>query len=128
MITLQELVNWFPTKQACADHLNWSRQLLDARLSAKKQVWVCEGSSKWFIEGGPLGKLSEQPLLDPERVLRGGGYGLMFEFSHDDRWVVDELVGYTPSLGPFRKGVGGAHFSSEMRTRPKQKVPREWLK
>ena len=129
MIKLNELVERFPTKQACADRLNWSRQLLDARLSAKKQVWICEGELKWYIEGGALGEASAQPLLDPEKVIAKGGYGLTFEFSHDDDdWIVDELMGYAPSIGAFRKGSGGAHFSTKMRTLPGQKVPREWLK
>lgn len=125
MIELTEYVQRFTTKQACADHLNWSRQLLDARLSAKKTVLVSESMGRWYIDGGPLQKAPEQPLLNPEKVLRGGGYGVEFEFSYDDGWVVDQLVGYTPALGAFR---GSAYFSTEMRTRPGQKVPREWLK
>lgn len=126
MIELTEYVRRFATKQACADHLNWSRQLLDARLSAKKTVLVSESRARWYIDGGPLQKAPEQPLLDPENVLRGGGYGLTFEFSYDDGWVVDQLVGYTPSS---RSAIrGSAYFSSEMRARPGQKVPREWLK
>lgn len=128
MIELTEYVRRFATKQACADSLGWSRQLLDARLSAKKTVLVSESRARWYIDGGPLQKPPEQPLLDPERVLRGGGYGLIFEFWYADGWVVDQLVGYEPSAGVFRKGAGGAHFSSAMRTRPGQKVPREWLK
>lgn len=52
MITLKEYVSGFNTKADAARKLNWKPQHLQDRLKAKKQLWICERTKTWFIEGG----------------------------------------------------------------------------
>lgn len=52
MKTLKEYAGQFDSKADAARRLGWERQHLNERLNAKKQVWICEKSKKWFIEGG----------------------------------------------------------------------------
>lgn len=52
MKTLKEFAAQFESKAEAARTLGWTPQHLNERLNAKKQVWVCEQSKKWFIEGG----------------------------------------------------------------------------
>lgn len=52
MITLEQFIDRFPSKAAAARQLGWSPNHLQDRLRAKKQIWVCTESKKWFIEGG----------------------------------------------------------------------------
>ena len=52
MITLKEFVSWFDTKAEAARTLGWTPQHLQDRMKAKKPIWICERTKKWFIEGG----------------------------------------------------------------------------
>lgn len=52
LVTLAEFVGEFESLASAARCLGWQPQHLQARLGAKKTIWVCKATKTWYSEGG----------------------------------------------------------------------------